>query len=43
MREVALYVLRLAQGAPYLTFFGPARAAAPNGSAASAVDRAAAG
>jgi unsaturated chondroitin disaccharide hydrolase len=24
-REVALYVLRLAQGAPYLTFFGPDR------------------
>ena len=24
-REVALYVLRLARGAPYLTFFGPAR------------------
>jgi unsaturated chondroitin disaccharide hydrolase len=29
-REAALYVLRLAQGAPYLTFFGPARAAAPS-------------
>jgi unsaturated chondroitin disaccharide hydrolase len=37
-REVALYVLRLAQGAPYLTFFGPDRDArekatsAPGGS-----------
>ena len=28
-REVALYVKRLAEGAPYLTFFGP-RAASPN-------------
>jgi hypothetical protein len=27
-REAALYVLRLAQGAPYLTFFGPVQAGA---------------
>ncbi len=40
-REVALYVLRLAQGAPYLTFFGPAQDAARNDSAGAAVDRAA--
>jgi unsaturated chondroitin disaccharide hydrolase len=36
-REVALYVLRLAQGAPYLTFFGPMRDTARNAPGASSI------
>ena len=31
LREVALYVKRLAEGAPYLTFFGPPESASPRG------------
>jgi unsaturated chondroitin disaccharide hydrolase len=38
-REVALYVLRLARGAPYLTFFGPATDAHDDRSAGGAAIR----
>ena len=34
VREVALYVKRLAEGAPYLTFFGPPESASPRGAKA---------
>jgi hypothetical protein len=38
-REVALYVLRLARGAPYLTFFGPGHAGGSRRSAPAPVAR----